>query len=539
MKALPYSTKLNVTDRTATVSFWLVLICIPLIWGLFSVHLGQDIDGDQLYYHYYGASSVLNGRFLHDIAAGGLSGYNNPLMYFPFVFGVDHLSAKSICFLIGAWQGLNIALILAISRQLIRPVSAWGVLLCAIVVAYLLTSPIFIMVIGRTFGDDWVSVPFLAGMWCLLGERQTAPRDCIGALLIGASAGLKITNLPLAAAFGIALAIADPRPKRLLSVAAGMFVGFLATAGWWLRFSYLHFGNPLFPYYNAVFKSPLFPSVDFHDSRWGLPHLRDLFFLPISMAEGTTTVIEATYEDTHWLVFGILVVITVICAGIRLFRTGHLEIGRSTIILGLFCSVAFVAWAILLHYMRYLMVAEMTLPIVMAALLRFLYGSDRLAFLTMAALTAISASADHYLPLRWARINPAGSWYQIPALGVPAGSTVVLGNGIGYVERALPLGTTMIGLGSNFFFAGLPSDGGTPAILNQIENAMWREPDQVYQVELMSLPASFNSAHVDAAFGFTFDPSACRDVVTNLGMLQVCHLAPENRGAAPAKLTPR
>jgi hypothetical protein len=131
------------------------------MWGLFSVHLGQDVDGDQLYYHYYGASSVLNGRFLHDIAAGGLGGYNNPLMYFPFVFGVDQLPAKSVCFLIGAWQGLNIALVLAISRQLIRPVNAWGVLLCAIVVAYLLTSPVFIMLIGRTFGDDWVRSPFL------------------------------------------------------------------------------------------------------------------------------------------------------------------------------------------------------------------------------------------------------------------------------------------------------------------------------------------------------------------------------------------
>ena len=538
MNALPYSAKLNVTNRTATVSFWLVFICIPLVWGLFSVHLGQDIDGDQLYYHYYGASSVLNGRFLHDIAAGGLSGYNNPLMYSPFVFGVDHLSAKSVCFLIGAWQGLNIALILAISRQLIQPVNAWGVLLCAIVVAYLLTSPIFIMLIGRTFGDDWVSVPFLAGTWCLLGERQTARLDWIGAALIGISAGLKITNIPLAAAFGIALAVADPRPKRLLSVAAGMLVGFLATAGWWLNFSYRHFGNPLFPYYNAVFKSPLFPRVDFHDSRWDLPHLHDLFFLPISMAQGTTTVIEATYEDTHWLAFWALVAIAVICAGIRLFRTGRLGVGRSTIILSLFCAAGFLAWAILLHYMRYLIVAELILPVALVALLRFLCDSDRAAFLTMAALTVISARTDHYLPLRWSRINPAESWYQIPALGIPAGSAVVLGNGIGYVERALPRSTTMIGLGSNFFFAGLPSDGGTPAILNQIDSAMWRKPDQVYQIELMSLPASFNPTHVDAAFGFTFDLSACRDVATNLGMLQVCHLAPENRGAVPKKLTP-
>ena len=521
---------------------WLLLlvqICIPFAWGLLAVHLGQDTDGDQLYYHYYSASAVLSGRFLHDIAAGGLGGFNNPLMYFPFAVAVDHLPAAAVCFLIGAWQGLNITLVLAIARHLIRPANTWGALLCIAIAGYVVASPIFILTVGRTFGDDWVSVPFLAGIWLLLRGPESRRLDWLGGLLIGLAAGMKITNVPTAAAFGVALAISYPQPRKLLAVAAAMIIGFAATAGWWFVFSYRHFGNPLFPYYNAIFKSPLYPEFNFHDTRWKLDHLRDLLLLPARMAKGTTTVIETNYQETHWLTFSFLSVVTIACVVGEFVKTRALAIDRRIAVLAVFCALAFVVWAFMLHYMRYLMVAELVVPLAVAMLMRWVCGSDRAAAIALASLVLISAAVDHYLPLRWSRIEPTGSWYQVPELAIPAGSAVLLGNDIGFVERALPRDTTIIGLGTNYFFAGLPGDGGTPVLNARIADAVWREPANVYQLTLLSLPPKFDSAHVAAQLGFTFDQRACREVPTNLGALQICKLAPAQRIAVPDKLTPR
>ena len=519
--------------------FLFLQICIPIMWGFLAMHLGQDINGDQLYYHYYGAMSVLRGRYLNDIAAGGMSGYNNPLMYFPFVIAVNHLSAATVSFIIGAWQGLNISLVLSISRQIIRPVNVWGILLCVAVVAYLLTTPVFILTVGRTFGDDWASVPFLAGVWFLLRAPENGRFNWIGGLLVGISAGLKITNIPIALAFGIALAFTYPHPRKLFSVAMAVLVGFVVAGGWWFAFNYNNFGNPLFPYYNGVFKSPWYPELNFRDTRWGAESFLGLVSLPFNMAKGTTTVIEANYQETHWLIFSFLFIFAAAYAMVNVIKIGVARVSRSTVLLALFCALAFLLWAYMLHYLRYLMVPELLLPLAVAMLLQFLGGSDRAAAIALASIVLVSASVDHYLPMSWSRISRTDAWYQVPELGIPAGSAVVLGNDVGFVAKVLPGDTTLIGLGTNYFFAGLPTDGGTPLVNKRIIDAMWRDPSKVYQLTLLSLPLKFDPVHVASQLGFTLDKQTCREVLTNLGALQVCQLSPVQRIPAPAILTPR
>jgi len=181
------------------------------------------------------------------------------------------------------------------------------------------------MEIGRTFGDDWASVPFLIGILCLVGASGRSYRDVIGGVLIGAAAGLKMTNLPLAAAFFVAFAIAFPRLRRLLALARTMALGMLMASGWSLLFNYQHFGNPVFPFYNAIFHSPLFPPINFYDLRWQLPDLRHLAWLPIEVANGTTTVTEGMYRETHWLALLALLAVALVYGSARLLQSRPLN----------------------------------------------------------------------------------------------------------------------------------------------------------------------------------------------------------------------
>jgi hypothetical protein len=185
------------------------------------------------------------------------------------------------------------------------------------------------------------------------------------------------------------------------------------------------------------------------------------------------------------------------------------------------------------------MVAELTLPIAVAALLATLCSSNRGAVVGLVTLAAVSAGVDHYLPIEWSRNVTGSRWYEIPDLGIPDGSAVILVNGIGYTQRAMPRNTTIIGLGTNYFFAGIPTDGGTLAVLDHIHQALWRRPEQVFDVSLSTLPLAFDRQHVEGAFGFAPRAVDCKAHDTNLGILTVCHLVPVHHGAAPDRLTAR
>lgn len=534
-----YSTVLTGAFTAKRLDVVAVCLALPITWGALSVHLGQDIAGDQLYYHYYSADALMRGRFWSDLAAGGLSGYNNPTLYFPFAGLVNHLHARAIGFWIGAYQGFNLSLVFLICYELSWTSPRSERLAFGIVAAVLAAAcPIVLLETGRTLGDDWVTVPFLTGILLLLSRRsKLKPWYCgLGGLLIGVAAGLKYTNIPLAAAFGISFALARPQLRVLATVAIAMTLGILLSALWWLSLLELHFRNPLFPYYNSVFRSAFFPPLNFRDIRWQLQGYAEILTLPLRMAQGTTRVVEDTYRESHWAVFFALVSVTVVQALILRRGLGRRGLTREVLSLSVFTALAFLIWSVLFHYIRYLMIAEFTVVVSITMLLRALVASDRLALVTLAAFSAFSLSFDHYLPLNWARMPFGRHWYELPDPQLPSDSVVLLGNGIGFIEKALPVDVTIVGLGTNFFFAGLPTDGGTVTMNDTIHERAWRTPDHVYLVTLTSLPDAFRPEGVARQLGFTYEASACKPLGSNLGTIKVCHLTPTMpKGSAPAE----
>ena len=93
-----------------------------------------------------------------------------------------------------------------------------------------------------------------------------------GGLLVGAMVGLKLPEAPFAMGYGAALLVIGGKPKaiavRLFAGALGGALGFLLFAGYWMWRMEELTHNPLFPYFNDYFHSPLALSSPYRDERF-------------------------------------------------------------------------------------------------------------------------------------------------------------------------------------------------------------------------------------------------------------------------------
>lgn len=248
---------------------------------LVAYHLGKEMAWDTLDYHFYAGFSALHDRFGQDYFAAGPQGYFNPYVYVPFYLlvgsGLTALEVSSILALVQSailWLTYELAVAAAPAA---RPHARFGLAVCAVLLAF--ANPILINQIGSSFADILTAEIVLAG-WLLLARAIRAPRlalvVCAG-LVLGCASALKLTNAVHAAAAGLlVLFVPLSWPGRfryaailVLAMAAGFL---LVCAPWSIRLEE-HFGNPLFPLMNGVFRSPEFTTA----------HIIDYRFIPISV----------------------------------------------------------------------------------------------------------------------------------------------------------------------------------------------------------------------------------------------------------------
>ncbi len=179
---------------------------------------------------------------------------------------------------------LNVSVLGAIAWMLYRWLKQrLPVWIAAGVAAAWLATPLVQLVTGSLFVENVVAVLLLAA-WRLLGEEDAR---CL-------LAGCFLCGLAMASKFG-ALAFAVPllvfslpyRNKRLAAagLALALAVGSVPYLNAWWRT-----GNPLFPFFNAHFRSPFFPLENFRDARFdsrpGWSALYDLTFHSSRFLEG-------------------------------------------------------------------------------------------------------------------------------------------------------------------------------------------------------------------------------------------------------------
>ncbi|PWS36678.1 hypothetical protein DFH01_16220 [Falsiroseomonas bella] len=370
----------------------LAALGFPLGFGLLAVLLGKDDNWDLLHYHYYNPHAWLHGRNGHDLLAADFHVYFNPLLDLPFYLGNRHLPGAALTFLLGALHGVNGLLLWRIAGHVLRPGTGVPPLVPALV-GMLGAGSIY--VVGTTYYDALVALPVFAALWLILRRWDLVQHGPLGRSLpllvlagacAGTGVGLKQTVAVFAVGIGVALLLLPGR--RIASMVAfgiGGVIGVLATSGFWLWHLWETTGNPLFPYFNHVFRSPLGPAEDLR-TRHAMPRdLWEALTWPLVMLRAPWRV-DSPVRDAKLLVAYLAVPAGLLLALARPRAENLLAERRIAVFLLVATAVSYLVWLRLFSIYRYLIPVEMLAPLVILAALGFAPLAPRAARILAVAL---------------------------------------------------------------------------------------------------------------------------------------------------------
>ncbi len=275
-------------ERSVRVLVFAVPAAICAVWTLFA---GKDVNWDLLNYHYYIPFELLAGRLQQDFFAASAQSYLNPVGYLPFYLMVSsgwHSVLVSIA--LAVVHSLCISLLFLLSWRLFGHLPRNERTMFALLATGLgSASAVYWETVGTSFLDPLLVPPMLAGLLLLLADgRHALRRAAFAGVLFGLAAALKYSNAVFALA-ALPLAAAMPgvrgaaRWRTVIGYAAGGALAVAVLAGPWLVMLAHEFGNPVFPLFNAWFRSPYAPPVNLVNERFDLDGVTAALAFPFRM----------------------------------------------------------------------------------------------------------------------------------------------------------------------------------------------------------------------------------------------------------------
>jgi hypothetical protein len=388
----------------------------PALFAAVSIVLalraGKDLNWDLLNYHFYNAWAFVDGR--DDVAPAQAQSYFNPLLDLPLYYAIRNLAPWLVAVLYATVQSINAELIRRLALHVLP--AHWPRHLLAVCLGLMvLAGAIFRGEVGGAMGDTLVSLPLLAGVLHLVRAETPRPRTAlIAGLCAGCAAGLKLTMLLYALGFGLATVVLDSRPllqrwRYPLWFGIGALVGFLALDGWWMLRIEHAFSNPLFPFYNDIFHSPLAPPELHNDTRFRPHGFVEALLYPIAWTLHPQRVTDTgRFFDLR---LPLLFALSLIRAGRSLGRGSPKPLDRRALYILVGCATSYVLWLGAFGYFRYAAVLEMLAPLLIAVLVLPGLVPTRRTGAVLVVLTVLLVLP--VIPLREAR----GDW-SAPYFGI-------------------------------------------------------------------------------------------------------------------------
>jgi hypothetical protein len=423
---------------------WLVL-CIVLA-GAASIALRQDSSWDLLNYHYYNAWAFVHGRHGIDWAPAQLQTFYSPFLDLPFYAMVAAgLPPMAVAFALAIPTGVGWYCFARMAGTLFPGQRAAAIGAIAIGV----TAPMSVSLIGTTMNDWYVAALVMVALWLVVRGTATPRTLAAAGALVGLAAGLKLTGVLFGIGLlaGVAMLGDDARERlRHVLVAGGaMAAAFAVAAGPWMWLMAERFGNPLFPYYNDIFRSPWADPVRFTATRFGPRSLLEWAIFPYEMLwklEGFVS--EPEFRDArpallYTLALAALVVRPPAAPGMR----------REWRFLGAFLVASFLAWAVMYRIFRYLVPLEMVAALFIARFIARFTRGRHLAIALGVAFAGVVVTAK--FPTWWRqRFEEQFFVVAMPPVKPNALVLLVAPEPMSYVLPSFPADARFAGLVSNF-----------------------------------------------------------------------------------------
>jgi hypothetical protein len=478
-RAARWLARLRDIDLNTAYAWRRARIAVPVLFGLYSLWLGQDRNWDQLNYHIYNAFALLNDKLSIDLAPAGMQTYFNPLLdVVPWLL-YTHLPAPLVGFAFGVLHGLAFVLVLEIVRHTLSGLAAderyRTPLLLAI--AGCLTAN-FLVGIGNTMGDNTTALLVLAAVALILNRwRQLTALSArafvyafVAGLLVGCAAGLKLTNavytIAVCAACLTLPGSAIVRLRTAFFVGLGILAGIAATAGYWFMKMWNTFHNPVFPQFSNLFPNALAYPIAVADWRWFPTSWVEALLWPFIFSWNSHRVNELDVHQIIWALLYASLIVWAPVAGWRALRarkttdtpSSGIDAKRAFVLV--FISVGYIVWVKMFSIYRYTVAMEMLTPLALYVVLTDLLpkrSGKRVAgiAIVVATLVVVLGGAPTFGHEKWAwRAYRA----EVPTLADPARTTIVIvggSSGWGWLASFYP---------SNVAFAKVePNFAATPA----------------------------------------------------------------------------
>ena len=502
----------------------------PLVFGCLSLYLGQDANWDLRNYHFYNAYAFLFHRFDFDVAPAQVATFYNPLLYIPFYKLVTNFSPRTVGFVLGAIQGFNFPIMMGIARCALAddtlpwwryyPVALIGVLGAG-----------NISETGTMFADNLISLLILGSLWLFLADYPLLTGRKIsyafrlagfGGLMMGAAAGLKQPAAIFPVGWCLAFLLVPVSFWRRIFLAfffgIGVMAGIASSGGYWMYGLWTRFANPLFPYFNQFFQSPMASIADYRDARFLPDGLKDALLFPFLIVMDPLRTGEIFFRDLRFAVFlGVAIIALLFLLEKRIRRqkifgeavkagssAERLRYGRLFLLSG--ALIAYGAWLKLFGIYRYLLPLEMLAPLgILIAINTFPW---RPAVRNSAALLCAIVLLSTLQPGNWGRVSWGVTYFGVEPPPLPANAMVLM-TGVdptAYVIPFFPKTVRFVRIQS--YFTG-PKDKPNGFDL-QMQDLIARQSGPLYVLyrscEKEASVAALNS------YGLAIDTVTCREL---------------------------
>lgn len=430
-----------------------------VLGAVISLHLGQDDSYDLLNYHLYNAWAFLHGVWSVNYFAAEMHTFIDPLVDLPYYLAFSWLSGTHpqwAVMLAGVPYGLLLFLALQLARE-------WANALALNSSLPRITFLFVVVVIAGTGAATWsqvglstneivVALPVLAALLYLWRSARWHPlalpwqTALVTGGLMGLAVGLKLTAAIYAPALAVAFVLTDrgtrkARLVRFLIQLSSVAIAFIATYGFWGVRLYRLTGNPFFPMFNQIFRSPWVAPVSFSDKRF-LPHgIWDAMTYPFQWLVLNQRATEVPSRDAR-----IAVLLT---AGLLLWacerfcrerlpmRAEYRRLLSGT--LG-FAVLAYLAWLVEFSVLRYLVVLECVAALVIVSLpFVLLRNPGKAPWMAIAASIALGVVlVAQASPPDWRRMSTDVDVMSVQAPVLPPHALVIFAsNPMAYLAQAL------------------------------------------------------------------------------------------------------
>lgn len=502
-----------------------------LIWTAYVVWLGKDTSWDFRNYHWYIPYQLLNDRLSIDIAVAHQGSYYNPLSDVPFYWLAVHTTSWFAIAVLGLFQATNIVPMYLIAKSALQ--TSDKELTAGALAFFGMTGGMTLTLYGTHYYDNVFSLFTLTGLAILIVRREEMAKGrllnvalwcALAGFLTGCTAGLKLPMAPFSMGFAAALLVIGGSKKHIATrLAAGGFggaIGFIACAGFWMWKMQVLTGNPLFPYFNDVFKSPMALISPYRDMRFLQYGFWNTLSYPIRFSIDYRIADDIPYGDIRIGIAYVLIIATTILWVIGKRSKEPLFEPKAIRIALVYAAVTYFFWLKLFAIHRYILQFEMLAPIFIAMVVGLWPLPRKVRLVTVGGLLFLAFLFTRSEHLEGAPLGDPYIQADLPKLDNPAQTMVVMTGDapLGFIAPSLPPEVPVLRIDG---WMMQPEDG------SYLTHEMRRRV-AAHKGPLFLIADAYDMGRASAAvvdYGLAIDWQKCRIFTTNLtGAYQWCQL---------------